>query len=122
MSDLLNDLYGGSAAPHLKASDHAGLNTVVTIKGADTDELTFPGQPVKKGIIIDIGKDKPIFLSRTNASVLLAAFGDDLPGWVGRKIILQTKDYDIEGKITTGWLTLVMPEANGDGPNDDIPF
>ena len=118
--DLVTQLYGASAAPHLKAADHEGLNATVAIKAASLDEVTFPGQPVKKGIIIDIGKEKPIFLSRTNASVLCGHFGDDLGAWVGRKIILQTKPYNIEGKNTIGWVTIPMPENNG--PDDDIPF
>jgi hypothetical protein len=65
--DLLNDIYGASKAPHLKASDNEGYNQIVTIKAAAIDELTFPGEPLKKMIIIDIGEEKPIALSRTIA-------------------------------------------------------
>jgi hypothetical protein len=116
---LLTELYGSSKAPHLKASDNEGFNKVVTIKAAAIDELTFPGEPVKKGIIIDIGAEKPIWLSRTNADTLIAQFKDDLGNWVGRKIMLQTKGYNIDGKNTVGWITLPMPEGEF---NDEIPM
>ena len=116
---LLTDLYGSSKAPHLKAADNEGFNKVVAIKGAAIDELAFPGEPVKKGIIIDIGAEKPIWLSRTNADVLIAQFKDTLEDWAGKKIMLQTKGYSIDGKNTVGWVTLPMPEGDFD---DDIPM
>ncbi len=119
---LLTDLYGDSKSPHLKAADNEGFNKQVTIKEAATDELTFPGEDPKKGIIIDIGGEKPIWLSRTNADVLLTHFGEDLKTWKGCEIILQTKGYNIDGKVTRGWITIPVP-TQGDLPfNDDLPM
>lgn len=119
MSDLITDLYGESSSPHLKAADNEGMNRTCTIKSADREEVTFPNGDEKKGIVIDIGASKPIFLSRTNAVALADKFGGDLSAWEGKRIILQTKGYDINGNKTVGWITLPMPE---DAPDDDIPF
>ena len=107
---MFEDVYGASSSPYLKASDHAGMNKAVTVKGATVDEITYQGKEPQKCIIIDVGADKPIKLSPTNARALGAHFTEDLGAWAGRKIILQTKDYDIEGKGVTGWINLPTPD------------
>ena len=118
MSELITELYGESSSPYLKAADNAGLNKAVKIKSAMKDEAEFDGK-VDKFISIEVGAEKPIKLSRTNAKTLVGEFSDDLGAWVGRKIILQTKEYNFTGSVTIGWVTIPMP-ANE--PDDDIPF
>ena len=121
----LTDLYGESQSLHLKAADNVGFNKQVKILSASEDEVTFPGEKPKRGIVIEVGAIKPIWLSRTNASVLLTHFGEDLGTWVGRQIILQTKNYEIKGALTTGWITIPVPDESatqGDLFSDDLPM
>jgi hypothetical protein len=107
-----------SSSPHLKASEHAGYNKQCEIKTAGTDELNYPGEPTKHGYVIGIGAPKDIWLSKTNLKAIVAQFGNDTEKWVGKKILLTTKEYDIEGKQSVGWITTPM----GDDMSDDIPF
>lgn len=112
-----------SDSPYLKASDNDGMNRQMVIKAAGLDTLNFPDQPPKEGIFIDVGASKPIWLSKTNGRMLCGAFGLETDEWVGKKILLTVKHYDIEGKKSIGWITTPMVEtANGADFDDDIPF
>ena len=110
-----------SSSPYLKAADHAGLNKIVTVKSADVDEVTWPDGKTETVYVIDIGKEKPIKLSKTNMRTMVGIGGNNTDDWAGKKVVLATRDYDIDGKATTGWTVSAVPTSD-DGPDDDIPF
>jgi hypothetical protein len=110
-----------SESPYLKAADHPGFNRQCTIKGSGTDTLNFPGKDPQPGAWINIGGSKPIWLSKTNGRALIGAFGKETSDWIGKKVLVTTKDYTLEGgKQTTGWL--IIPMTQDDGFDDEIPF
>jgi len=111
-----------SESPYLKAADHAGMNKTCTIKNAGIDTLNFPDQPPQDGAWIDIGASKPVWLSKTNGRTLIGAFGNTTEEWLQKKVLVTTKDYDINGKKTTGWLIIPLTDKPTPGFEDDIPF
>ena len=135
----VSDIYTSESA-FMRASDHKGINAIATID--DVGQDLFPGKHGReeaKLVITIKGKDQGIVLSKGNARTLADAFGDDTNKWAGKKINIQTKDYDIEGKQTTGFI-LSQPAseaqewgeeqskqaaavaAEKDEFSDDIPF
>jgi len=110
-----------SESPYLKAADHEGINRQCIIKNAGTDTLNFDGKPPQEGAWIDVGAEKPIWLSKTNGRTLIGAFGNTTEEWLQKKVLLTTKDYTMEGgKKTAGWL--VIPMLDDKGFDDKIPF
>jgi hypothetical protein len=104
----------------MKAADHDGMNKQLTIKDTGTDTISFDGQPDKDIVWIQLDKaPKPIILSLTNGRTLVGAFGGDIEGWKQKRVLLTTKEYDIEGKKSVGWITTPLLEED---PDDDIPF
>jgi hypothetical protein len=118
---IIKDEELSSPAPFLKASDHVGLNAVVKIKSGYADSKTFDGEE-QHGYALDVGKDKPIWLSKGNLKLLVAEFSNDTDNWAGKTILLTTKAWDISGNKTTGWITNPIKDADKSAPNDDIPF
>jgi hypothetical protein len=109
-----------SESPYLKAADHAGMNRQCVIKNAGTDVLNIPGKPEQPGAWIDIGAKKPIWLSKTNGRTLIGAFGNSTEEWLQKKVLVTTKEYNMEGKNTTGWV--IIPLLDEKGFDDEIPF
>ena len=112
-----------SPAPYLKASDHKGLNAVVKIKSGYADSKTFDDEE-QHGYALDVGKEKNIWISKGNLKLLVAEFGNDTEKWAGKTILLTTKNWDIRGNKTVGWVTSPIKDADkaGDEFSDDIPF
>ena len=111
-----------SESPWAKAADHKGLNKTLVIEDTGTDTLSFDGQPDRDIVWVKLEKtSKPIVLSKTNGSVLVGAFGNHIEEWKQKKVLLTTKDYNFDGKQSTGWiLTPILDD--GKDFDDDIPF
>ena len=107
-------------SPWMKAAEHKGLNKTLKIEDVGTDRLSFEGQPDRDIVWIKLEKaPKPIVLSKTNGSVLVGAFGGEIEEWKGKKVLLTTKDYNFDGKQSTGWITTPILSEDYE---DDIPF
>ena len=110
-----------SDSPYAKAADHKGLNKTLAIEDVGTDRRSFDGEPDRDIVWVKLEKtSKPIVLSKTNGSVLVGAFGGTIEEWKGKKVLLTTKDYQFDGKSSTGWIT--TPILDNGEYEDDIPF
>ena len=110
--------YAGADSDFLKSEQIKGKNPKVVISSVGTH--TFPAQDDKpettKATLSFNGKDKGLVLNATNTKALIAAYGADSEGWVGKEIGLTTKHYDSFG--VDGIVVAVL-----DTPfDDDIPF
>jgi hypothetical protein len=111
-----------SSSPHMKASEYPDFNRQMKVVSAGTDELNYPGEPVKHGYIVQLeNAPKAIWLSKTNLKAIVKVFGNDTDTWAGKQILLTTKDYDIEGKKSVGWITTPIDESQNP-LSDEIPF
>jgi hypothetical protein len=112
-----------SSSPHMKASEYPDFNRQMKVVSAGTDELNYPGEPTKHGYIVQFeGAPKAIWLSKTNLKAIVKVFGNDTDKWAGKQVLLTTKNYDIEGKQSVGWITTPIAEDGKDAFSDDIPF
>jgi hypothetical protein len=111
-----------SESPYLKAADHETINRQCIIKNAGTDTLNFDGKPPQDGAWIDVGAEKPIWLSKTNGRTLVGAFGNKTEEWIGNKVLITTRPYNMEGKKTVGWVITPLLEQKSPGFDDDIHF
>lgn len=107
-------------SPWAKAADHEGLNKTLRIEEVGTDTLSFEGQPDKDIVWIKLEKtSKPIVLSKTNGAALVGAFGGTIEDWKQKKVLLTTKKYNFDGKVTIGWIVTPLVDEDYD---DEIPF
>ena len=114
-----SDIY---ASPFVNGSDIV-KPTKLTIHEVSVQEFTDQRDPTvkqKKVVLSFSGARKRLILNRTNAHVLMAAFGDELNGWPGNQVILN------RGQAPNGQPMVVvtaMPvEEEGEGREPDSSF
>lgn len=108
---------------YAKAGEHPDFNRTLTVEGTGADTLNNADGSSKDIVWIKFKEaSKPMVLSLTNGRVLVGRFGADSDDWVGKKCLVTTKEYNIEGKITRGWILMPIEEGNTNGLDDAIPF
>jgi hypothetical protein len=134
--DTVSAVYGTGGGTYLKAEDLQGDDWEVTITGyrkKEMDQTDFEtGEKYKKWKVIlsFAAEEKELVCNKTNADTIKAAYGDLLPGWLGKTIIIYEGDW--KGKPclrvrTPKAVKKVAPkgsdERNPPPPFDDeIPF
>lgn len=104
--------YFESDSPYEKAADHRETNEVMQIEEAGSDVLTTRDGDDRAVIWVKLSElEKPIVLSNTNGRILRNAFGKKTGKWIGRNVLLTTKDYNFDGNATVGWITNPMPDS-----------
>lgn len=103
----------------LKAKDFVGKNLKVTISRIETvDYEARDDAPANtKPALYFEGKDKRLILNGSNTEILCGAYGSDSDLWVGKAVILTTKDYTSKG-YGHGWIVTPLDVEL----SDDIPF
>ena len=112
--------YFDSDSPYAKAADQRGFNKQSIIEDSGSDVMQNDDGERKVIWITLSALEKPIILSKTNGRTLREAFGGETKRWHGKRVLLTTKDYNFDGRASTGWITTPMldePEFD-----DDIPF
>jgi hypothetical protein len=79
----------------LKASDLEGKDVTVRISGV-TKEKMQDGKV--KGMIHFDGTEKELMLNRTNAEACAAMFGPTVEDWIGKRIVLFSKNVEAFGE------------------------
>ena len=93
----LNDLF---PSKYLKAADIGESDLIVTIKKLVKEEL---GQDRdEKPVLYFSETDKGLVLNKTNAESIAAIYGNDLGGWVGKRIALYATEVSFAGKVSMG--------------------
>jgi len=79
----------------LKAADLKGSARTLTIGSIELEEV---GNDGRKPVVAFAETDQKLVLNKVNASVLAAAFGDDMASWEGKPIVLRPETTDFGGK------------------------
>lgn len=111
--------YGTTENNDLKAVDFKGKNLKVVIESVETRHYEARNdQPASdKAVLRFVGKEKPLVLNKTNAKLLMSAYGTESDGWMNKEIGLSTQ----ETELGPGW---VVTPLNVQPPefSDEIPF
>ena len=126
----VSEVYGGT---YLSGAELQGKTHRLQIEAVAVEEIGDERE--KKLVVAFVGAKKNLVLNKTNASALVAAFGDDTDGWPGRSVELFTMPVNFNGKIYDGIRVRVVeqvqtsrlmtetPEpAYTPAANDGVPF
>lgn len=97
--DTVTAIYGTGGGTYLKADDLHGDDWQLVISGWDKremDQTDFDtGEKYKKWKVIlsFAAEDRKLVLNKTNADAIKAAYGDKLPEWIGKSIIIFEGDW-----------------------------
>lgn len=135
-ADTVTAVYGSGGGNYLKADDLGGQDWELVIAGyekKEMDQTDFEtGEKYKKWKVIlsFIGEEKKLVLNKTNADSIKAAYGDSLPGWVGKVIVLFEGQWQDKPAIRVRVPKVVRKSAaksqyderNPPPFNDKVPF
>lgn len=120
----------------LKASDLGGAMVTVTIGTVTMEKVS---ESEEKPCIHFDGKDKGLILNKTNAAVLVNAYGDESNHWTGKPIQLFSAQVSFQGRMVDA-IRVRIPQQQTQAPppaaaqqvppavgmpsdfDDDIPF
>lgn len=91
----------------MKAGDIGEADLIVTITGLEVEELGQDKQ--KKPVLFFQETDKGMVLNKTNADTIRGMYGNNIPGWNGKKIALYTTEVTFAGKTSLGIRVRVRP-------------
>ena len=116
--------YFDSDSPYAKAADDPGFNKQGIIDDTGKDVMSNDDGDRKVIWVALSCLDKPVVLSKTNGRALRDAFGAETKKWHGKRVLVTTKRYNIDGNQSIGWITTPMIEEDAQGElfDDDIPF
>ena len=95
----------------LKAADLMGKNVTVTIKEVGMETIGQGAQQDTKPVISFVGKEKRLVCNKTNANAIKKLYGPDTDGWVGKSIILTSREVEFQGEsVLAIRVSLMAPE------------
>ncbi len=100
---------------YIKSSDLNGRVLQLTIDRVTMEDLDGEQKPV----LYFQGKQKGTVLNRTNATTLVAKYGDETEAWQGKPVELFTAPVSFQG-LTVDGLRVRIP-APASAEYDDIP-
>ena len=103
-----------SSSPYIKAVDFIGRTIQRTISGVDSDTFNRPGQEPQTKFILMFTSGEAVVLNTTNTNAMIAQHGELPSAWIGQIIYLATREYEIENKLTHGFVLHHPPEAAPD--------
>ena len=80
---------------YLKAADLQGREVRVTMQNVEREQLGDDNKPV----VYFKGKEKGLYLNKTNATTISNAYGDDTEDWFDQPLILFSVMVDFQGKV-----------------------
>ena len=109
--------YAGSEGKYLKAADIEGK--IIRVKIASVSLVEFKndnGEQETKPALALAGKEKQVVCNPSSVKTLMAAYGKNSDGWIGKDIQLSTQHYASIGKSGIV-ITPLVNEADS-----EIPF
>jgi len=93
----VSDIYGGT---YLTGVDLAGKSYRLPVEAVTVEEI---GDEREEKLVVSFrGAKKSLVLNKTNASALVAAYGDDTDAWPGRMVELFTVPVTFNGRTYDG--------------------
>ena len=124
---------------YLKAADLQGQPRQVVIESCVAEKIS---DSETKPVLRFVGIDRGLILNRTNAAVIVGAFGSETNGWVGKGLTLMVMPVNFQGRMVDAIRVQVAASEQAtpqfqappveppatptthatDKPNDDIPW
>lgn len=90
-------------SPYLKAEDIGSTRVTGTITEIGPEPFRQPGKGDQLKLVMRTDAHrKLIVVNKTNATILLCAFGDDWQLWAGRRVEIYTEPRLVNGSIKPG--------------------
>jgi hypothetical protein len=83
---------------YLKASDLGNKSVTVTIESVELTDIGQGRDKEQKILIRFVGKQKGLICNKTNANTIGKLYGIETDGWLGKRIILQTREVEFAGE------------------------
>ncbi len=100
----------------IKAGEFGGKPVTLTITAVDMDELEKEDGTVKNTPVVSFAETKRQWvLIKTNAQCLLAMWGPDTDGWIGKRVTLYP-EHDASGLSDSGLCIRVKGSPDITGP------
>ncbi len=105
----------------------------MTIRTCVMEELGQGSDKEQKPVVYFTKGTKGLVLNKTNANVIVEAYGDDTAGWEGKPVEVFPTQVEFKGKLVDGIRLRIQPVAQpepqpqaapmaDDELNDEIPW
>ncbi len=114
---------------YVKASDLNGKPSLLTIRTCVREELGQGSDKEKKPVLYFKEAQKGLVLNKTNANVIVDAYGKMTEDWEGKPVEVYPTRVEFRGQLVDGIRVRIQQEAQPDAapladgePDDEIPF
>lgn len=105
----------------LKKEDLKGRRITVEITAVGVQDFKKEGETPKMALSFK-GAPKKLLLNRSNSKVVVAAYGDDTDGWIGKKIELWNDPSVMFKGEAIGGIKVGIPPPPSEPSKDGNPF
>ena len=102
---------------YLKAEDLEGANVTVTIEEVNREEV---GPKKESKLVISFANTlKKMVLNKTNAATIAKLYGEETDEWLGKRIILYSKDTEFQGEMVLALRVSLQKPTGAQKPSFD---
>ena len=102
---------------YLKAEDLEGANVTVTIEEVNREEV---GPKKESKLVIRFANTrKKMVLNKTNAATIAKLYGEETDEWLGKRIILCSKDTEFQGEMVLALRVSLQKPTGTQKPSSD---
>jgi hypothetical protein len=102
---------------YLKAEDLEGANVTVTIEEVNREEV---GPKKELKLVISFANTrKKMVLNKTNAATIAKLYGEETDEWLGKRIILYSKDTEFQGEMVLALRVSLQKPTGTQKPSSD---
>jgi hypothetical protein len=102
---------------YLKAEDLEGKHVTVTIEKVNKEEVG-PKKELKP-VISFVNTLKKLVLNKTNAATIAKLYGEETDEWLGKRIILYSKDTEFQGEMVLALRVSLQKPTGTQKPSSD---
>ena len=107
---------------YVKASDLNGKPSLLTIRTCVREELGQGNDKEKKPVLYFKEAQKGLVLNKTNANVIVDAYGKMTEDWEGKPVEVYPTQVEFKGKLVDGIRLRIVPEAQPQAQPDAAPM